>query len=53
MPEEKKGGDPEKVVGTETKAAAAAAPTASPKNGKPGNFFCSIEMSVHHHFGVS
>lgn len=39
MPEEKKGGDPEKA-GAETKAAPAAAPAAanSPKNGKPGNF---------------
>lgn len=35
MPEEKKGGDPEKV-GDEAKAAPAAVPAASPKNGKPG-----------------
>lgn len=35
MPEEKKGGDPEKV-GAETKVAPAAVPAASPKNGKSG-----------------
>lgn len=35
MPEEKKGADPEKV-GDEAKAAPAAVPAASPKNGKPG-----------------
>lgn len=49
MPEEKNGGDPEKV-GADAKAAAAAAPAAaSPKNGKSGKTF----MKVYHFVSVS